>query len=64
MPRAEVVEPGGELAGGRALVGVVIPVAGFGERDLEPDVRLDELRDLPQRLAVRRRGYSAPFAGV
>ena len=50
MPR-EVVEPLGELAGRGALVGVMIPVARFGERDLEADVRLHELRDLPQREA-------------
>src|SRR6476661_1050820 len=51
---AEVVEPGGELARGRALVDVGVPSASFRERDLESDVRLHELCDLAERLAVSR----------
>ena len=52
MPRAEVVEPIRELSDRRAFVGVMIPVAGLRECDLEADVRLDQLRDLPERVAV------------
>ena len=32
-----------------------VPAADVRERDLDPDVRLDELRDLPERLAERCR---------
>ena len=42
----EVVEPVRDLAGGAALVDVVVPVADLGEGDLEADVGLGELRDL------------------
>jgi hypothetical protein len=52
-PAGEVVEAIGEQPHGRALVRVVVPVAGFRERDLEADVGLDELRDLPEGLAER-----------
>ena len=54
MPRAKSSRRVGELAVGGALVDVVIPVAGLRERHLEADVRLDQLRDLPQRFAERR----------
>ena len=54
MACARVVEAHAELAVGAAFVDVVIPLARFGERDLEPDVRLHELRDLTQRLAEGR----------
>ena len=54
---AEIVEPSGELADRGSLVDVRVPAAGLGEGDLEPDVRLDQLRDLAKR--VRRR----PTAG-
>ena len=37
MPRAEVVEPGRQQPLGAALVHVVVPVAGFGKRDLEAE---------------------------
>ena len=50
----EVVEPGRDLAVRCTFVDVVIPVARLRERDFEADVRLDQLRDLPERLAVRR----------
>ena len=51
-PLREVVEAIGQLAGGGALVGMVIPLRRLGERDLQPDVGLGELCDLLQRLAV------------
>ena len=54
MPCAKSSSRAGELAGRAALVDVRVPAAELGERDLEADVRLDELRDLPQRLAERR----------
>ena len=49
---AEIIEARGELADGGSLVDMRVPAAGFGERDLEPDVGLHQLRDLAQRLAV------------
>ena len=54
MPRAKSSSRVGELALRRALVDVRVPAADVGERDLEADVRLDQLRDLPQRLAEAR----------
>ena len=50
----EVVEAVRELPGRAALIHVRVPAADIGERDLESDVRLDELRDLPQALPERR----------
>ena len=47
MPRAKSSRRVGELALRRALVDVRVPAADVGERDLEADVRLDQLRDLP-----------------
>src|SRR4051794_39463087 len=47
----EIVEPRCKLTGRAALVGVMVPVTGFGERNLEAYIRLRQLRDLPQRLA-------------
>lgn len=49
----EVVGPAGEGSLRGALLHVGIPPSGFDERHLEPDVRLDELRDLAQRAAER-----------
>ena len=49
----EIVEAVGELTLRGALVHVRVPAADVGERDLEADVRLGQLRDLPQRLAER-----------
>src|SRR5690606_18150507 len=37
-----------ELAVQATLVGVRVPAVDVGERDLQPDVGLDELRDLPE----------------
>ena len=51
----EVVEPVRELPRRAALVHVRVPSADVRERDLQPDVRLDELRDLLQPLAELRR---------
>ena len=50
----EVVELVGQLTLRGALVHVRVPAADVGERDLEADVRLGQLRDLPERLAERR----------
>ena len=50
----EIVEAIRELARRAALIHVRVPAADVGERDLEPDVRLDQLRDLPQALPERR----------
>src|SRR5207237_1455503 len=44
----EIVETLGELAGGRSLIHVRVPAADVCERDLESDIRLDQLRDLQQ----------------
>ena len=49
----EVVEPGGQQPLRAALVHVVVPVAGFGKRDLEANVRLGELGDLAEGLPER-----------
>ena len=46
----KIVEPSGELPGGSALIHVRVPAADVRERDLESDVRLDQLRDLPKML--------------
>src|SRR5687767_10220458 len=46
----EVAEAIRELASCAALVDVRVPTADVGEPDLEPHVRLDELRDLHQSL--------------
>ena len=50
----EVVESLRELAGRAALIDVRVPPAHVGERDLESDVALDELRDLLEALAELR----------
>ena len=47
----EVAEAVGELPGCAALVDVSVPAADVGERDLEADVGLDELRDLQETLS-------------
>ena len=52
MPRPKSSSRLRQLSRRRPLVGVGIPAAGFGEGDLEADVRLDQLRDLAQRVAV------------
>src|SRR5262249_17770165 len=52
----QIVEPRGQEARRRSLVDVVIPIARFGERDLEANVSLDELCNLAERLAVWRAG--------
>ena len=54
MLRAKSSSRVGELALRRALVDVRVPAAEVGERHLEADVGLRELRDLLQRLAERR----------
>ena len=46
----------GELALRAALIDVGVPAADVGERDLEADVGLRELRDLLERLAERAAG--------
>src|SRR5262245_59704789 len=51
---AEVVEASAELPRGRSLVHVRVPAACLRERHFETDIRLDELRDLAERLAVGR----------
>ena len=56
MLRREVVEPRRELTLRRSLVDVRVPAADVGERHLEADVRLRQLRDLLQRLAERAAG--------
>ena len=50
---AEVLELIRELAPRRTLVGVCVPTTSIGERNLEPDVRFDQLCDLQQALAKR-----------
>src|SRR5690606_12340425 len=50
----EVVEAIGELAGRAPFVRMMIPSPQFGERYLEADVRLDQLRGLPDGLAEAR----------
>src|SRR5262249_1612748 len=47
---AEVAKALRELADRRSLVYVRVPAAGFGERDFEAHLGLDELRDLAQRV--------------
>ena len=47
----QLAESSGELAVARTLVHVRVPAAAVREGDLQPHVRLDELRDLQQRLA-------------
>ena len=49
-PPREIVEPTGELAGCATFVHVMVPVPRFCEGDLKPNVRLDQLCDLAQRL--------------
>ena len=52
---AELAEPRRELAFIRSLIHMRIPAAAIGERDLQPDIRFDELRDLQQCLAQASR---------
>ena len=61
MPRAKSSRRLASWPGGAAFVGVVIPVAELGERDLEADVGLDELRDL---LHAPRRSRTADIGAV
>src|SRR4030095_13490509 len=49
---SQLAQARGELTAHAAFGRVVVPAADFGEGDLEPDVGLDELRDLPQAVAV------------
>jgi hypothetical protein len=46
----EIGETVGELAGRSALIHVRVPSADIRERDLQAEVRLHELRDLPETL--------------
>ena len=47
------------------LVDVRVPSTDLCERDFEPDIGLDQLRDLQQRLpGTPSAGNSAPFAGL
>ena len=50
----EVVETIARAGRCAALIDVRVPTANVGKRDLEPDVRLDQLRNLAQVLAERR----------
>src|SRR5262245_44391353 len=50
----EIVEPRRQLARRAALIHVCVPSADVGERDLQTNIRFDELRDLTQMLAERR----------
>ena len=56
----EIVEPGSKQSLSGALVDVSVPAADLCERDLESEIALDQLGDLPQCLAERAAGYSAP----
>ena len=53
MPRLKSSSRAGELTDRRPLIDVRVPAASLGEGNLEPDVRLDQLRDLAKR--ARRR---------
>ena len=59
----EVVEPDGKLSLCRALIHMGVPPTRFRKRDLETDVRLRKLRDLPQRLPERTRRIVGPVFG-
>src|SRR5262249_14101757 len=50
-PPTEIVQPLRVLSDGVALIDVGVPAAEFRERDLESDVRFDELGDLPECVA-------------
>ena len=64
-PRPKSSSLVGELALRRSLIDVRVPAADVGEGDLEPDVRLRQLRDLSERLPERRaRIVGAAFGPV
>ena len=51
--RTKLLQQVRQLTTAVALVDVSVPLAHVGERDLQPDVRLDQLRDRAQRVAER-----------
>src|SRR5713101_2220413 len=50
----EILEAIRKLPARVALIGMRIPTANVGESNLDPDVSLDQLRNLKQRVAERR----------
>src|SRR5258708_28712237 len=60
----EIVEAPRKLAGGGSLVHVRVPAARLGEGNLETYVRLDQLRDLPERVAVAGPGVVGAVLGL
>ena len=62
--KTELAQPRGQLAFARALIHMRVPAAAIGERDLQPYVGFDQLRDLQQGSAQAARRILRAISGT
>ena len=62
--KTQLAQPCGQLAFARALVHMRVPAAAIGERDLQPYIGFDQLRDLQQGSAQAARRILRAISGT